>query len=436
MNYKEARDYIEDTSKFSIKLGLSRTEKVLKLLGNPHKSLKCIHIAGTNGKGSTTAMISEILKEAGYKVGMYTSPYIEEFEERIQINGSNIPKEDLAKIVTKVSEAIHKVVDMGYGSPTQFEIITCAGLLYFYEEKVDFAVVEVGLGGRLDSTNVISPMLSVITSISYDHMNILGDTLCKIAYEKAGIIKKGIPVVLYPQEKEAEEVIEKVCEEKGAKLIKVEKERAKFLSSYEIKEESGINTVQDIIVNTEKQEYNVSLSLLGKHQILNCATVLYSVEELKNLGINVEKNLVIEALKKVKWKGRFEVLSKNPLVVIDGAHNMDGIRKLKESIETYLKYKDIVLILGILGDKQVDDMIKIIVPMAKRIICVTPNSYRGELAEDLMKVVKGHNENCEAIEEYEEAYKLGLSYCKKDDLLLISGSLYMVGDMRKIIRCN
>lgn len=433
MNYKQAMDYIEDSAKFSMKLGLSRTEKILELLGNPHNKLKCIHIAGTNGKGSITAMISAILKEVGYKVGMYTSPYIEEFEERIQVNGTNIPKEDLARVVTKVSDAVDKVIELGYDNPTQFEIITCAGLLYFYEQNVDFAVIEVGLGGRLDSTNLITPILSVITSISYDHVDILGDTLSKIAYEKAGIIKKGVPVVLYPQEKEAEEVIEKVCIKKEAKLIKARKESTKFIVSDEIDTKENVNVTQNIVVNTEDNEYNVNLALLGKHQILNCATVLYVVEELIRIGVKIEKEVALKALSKVHWKGRFEILNKSPLVVIDGAHNIDGIRKLKESVEGYLKYKDLILILGILADKQVEDMVKTIVPMAKRVICITPHSDRAELASELTKVVQKYSENCEAADNYGEAYKLGLSYCSKEDLLLISGSLYMIGDMRKTI---
>lgn len=189
MDYKEAREYIQSKAKFGSNLGLERTEKLLELLGNPHKRLRCIHIAGTNGKGSTTAMISAVLKESGYKVGMYTSPYIEEFEERIQINGHNITKEDLGYIITKVANIVEKVENMGYGNPTEFEIITVAMFYYFCLKEVDFAVIEVGLGGRLDSTNVLEPILSIITSISYDHMNILGETLEEITYEKAGIIK-------------------------------------------------------------------------------------------------------------------------------------------------------------------------------------------------------------------------------------------------------
>lgn len=421
MNYNEAMKYINNTAKFGSKYGLERTEKVLELLGNPHKKLKCIHIAGTNGKGSTTAMINEILKEAGYKVGMYISPYLEEFEERIQINGVNIPKNHLAETVTEVSSAIDKVISLGYEHPTEFEIITCTMFKYFYDQEVDYAVVEVGLGGRLDSTNVITPMLSIITSISYDHMKILGDTLDKIAYEKAGIIKEGIPLVLYPQEKESLEIIEKVCQQRSSRLIEVFKECAelKQVDSYK----------QNLEIRTKRETYDIKLSLLGKHQILNCAVAVNAAEELINMGLNIKKDHILSAMEKVKWPGRLEIMKENPLVVIDGAHNIDGIKKLAESIDIYLPHKKMVLILGILADKQVEDMVNIIAQKADRIIAVTPHSERAELADELLNVIKKVNTHAEAVDDYEEAYKIAKSYCGKNDLLLISGSLYMIGDI-------
>ncbi|MEG0774938.1 folylpolyglutamate synthase/dihydrofolate synthase family protein [Clostridium sp.] len=434
MNYKEAMRYIEETAKFGSKLGLDRTEKILELLGDPHKKIRTIHIAGTNGKGSTTAMITKVLMEAGYKVGSYTSPYIEEFEERIQVNNENISKDDLSEIITEVAEAIDKVVKLGYSNPTQFEIVTCGAYLYYYKKKVDYAVIEVGLGGRLDSTNVITPMLSVITSISLDHMEILGDTLGKIAFEKAGIIKEGIPTIVFPQEKEAEEVVEKVALEKNSLLVKVPSNKSKFISSYEIKINGKARLVQNVEVITEKNIYNLELALLGKHQILNATVVIHACEKLMDLGVKINEENVLNGLKKVYWPGRLEIMNYNPMVVIDGAHNIDGICKLTESIDIYFKYKKLVLILGILADKQVKEMIRTIAPKAHKVIAVTPNSERAELAEDLSKEIQNHGVDCEAIEDYKEAYKRALSYCDEGDLLLVSGSLYMIGDMRRIIR--
>ena len=429
MNYEEAIKYIKETAKFGSKLGLERTEKILELLGNPHKKIKTIHIAGTNGKGSTTAMLTNILVESGYKVGCYISPYIEEFEERIQINNTNIPKGDLAEIITKVATVIEKVEAMGYGNPTEFEIITCAGFLYFFNKNVDFAVVEVGLGGRLDSTNVILPKLTIISSISMDHMHILGDTVEKIAYEKAGIIKKNTPLILYPQKENVTLVIEDMCIKKNAPLVKVNEKAAKFKEVIKL---DG-NMYQKLVIAGE-DTYEIELPLLGVHQIQNCNVVINACESLRKLGIHISKDSIINGLKNVKWPGRLEVMNKNPMVVLDGAHNIDGIRKLKESIKTYFEYKNLVLILGILADKQVDEMIKEICPLASKIIAVTPHSDRAELSDELKRRIEFYNIQCEAIEDYEEAYRRALDYCDSQSLLVISGSLYMVGDMRKIIR--
>jgi dihydrofolate synthase / folylpolyglutamate synthase len=431
MNYTEAMNYIKNTAKFGSNLGLERTEKILQLLGEPHKKLKCIHIAGTNGKGSTTAMLAEVLKEAGFKVGMYISPYLEEFEERMQINGANIAKEDLSSGITRVAAAVEKVVELGYDHPTEFEIITCAMFLYFYDMKVDYAVIEVGLGGRLDSTNVITPVLSIITSISYDHMKILGDTLGEIAYEKAGIIKKAVPLVLYPQEQESLQVIRRVCVEKASRIIEVPEQcvELKAVNKY-----NRDNYTQCLLIKTHKECYNIELSLLGKHQMLNCAVVVFAVEELINQGANISKELILKALKKVKWPGRLEVMKSKPLVVIDGAHNVDGIKKLSESVDMYFSYERIILILGILADKQVKEMINTIVPKAYKVIAVTPNSERAELASELAEEIREINNNVQVVEDYQEAYKAALGSCGDKDLLLISGSLYMIGDMRRIIR--
>ncbi|MBU3146479.1 folylpolyglutamate synthase/dihydrofolate synthase family protein [Clostridium sp. CF012] len=445
MNYNEAMAYIKNTAKFGTKLGLERTEKILELLGNPHKKLKCIHIAGTNGKGSTTAMVTNVLVNAGYKVGSYISPFIEEFEERMQINNVNIAKGDLSHIITEVSKAVEKVVELGYNNPTEFEIITCAGFLYFYKNNVDFAVVEVGLGGRLDSTNVIIPILSVITSISLDHTQILGDTIDKIAYEKAGIIKEGIPVVMSPQQKESYDVIERICKERNCKLIKVPKESSTYLGKENLQQVaitslegtaySNNNVItQKLKVETSNKDYIIDLALLGKHQLINCCVAIHVIEELILQGATISKDNILMGLSNVKWPARLEVMNKRPLVVIDGAHNIDGIKNLTESIDMYFNYNKIILILGILADKQVEEMIKTIVPKASRVITVTPHSERAELSEKLKVQVEKYITNCESIESYGGAYKKALSYCGEEDLLLVCGSLYMVGDMRKIIR--
>ncbi|MBE6050796.1 MAG: bifunctional folylpolyglutamate synthase/dihydrofolate synthase [Clostridium sp.] len=430
MRYKEAMDYIHKVGNFGSNYGLERTLRLLEHLNSPEKRIKFIHVAGTNGKGSTTAMITRLLREKGFKVGMYTSPFLEEFEERIQIDGNNIPKDILGNLMDEVKDAVDKVIEEGYNHPTEFEIITCLMFLYFFREKVDYAVIEVGLGGRLDSTNVITPMVSVIASISFDHTNLLGNTLREIAGEKAGIIKKGVPVVTYPQEKEALEVLEAKAKEMNSRLYIVSEDDGKLL---EVCDEERI--FQKVQVKFGNDTIDMKLPLLGEHQITNMLVALKTYEVLSNIeGFEISTNEIQEAISKVTWIGRLETMKRNPLLVIDGAHNIQGIRSLRANVEKYFKYKNIYLLLGILADKQVEEMVQEITPMAKKVYALTPHSDRAELAGDLKKVIDKYNDNCIALESYKEALELALKEADKEDLILVSGSLYMIGDMRKLIR--
>lgn len=372
-------------------------------------------------------MITEILMEEGYKVGMYTSPFIEEFEERIQINRNNIPKESLAILMDEIKVAVDKVIEAGYNHPTEFEIITVLMLLYFKKENIDFGVIEVGLGGTLDSTNVIKPIIQVITSISFDHTNLLGNTLEKIAREKAGIIKKGIPTVIYPQQEEVLKVIKNKCFEMDSELYIANNENLKF--------KNIVNLDKPYQLLKYNNEIDILLPLLGEHQIINLSVAMQAIEVLNNKNIiDISIANIVKSIKNVSWKGRLEVLSNNPYVVIDGAHNIQGIKTLSRNIKKYFKYENLYLILGILADKDVEEMIKIITPMAKKVYSVTPNSIRGELAESLKDEVSKFNKNCKAFDKYEEAYLEALNDASEKDLILASGSLYMIGDMRKIIR--
>lgn len=427
MKYEEAMKYITEVGNFGSNYGLERTYKLLEHLGNPERDLKLIHIAGTNGKGSTTSMITEILMGEGYKVGMYTSPFIEEFEERIQINRNNIPKESLAILMDEIKVAVDKVIEAGYNHPTEFEIITVLMLLYFKKENIDFGVIEVGLGGTLDSTNVIKPIIQVITSISFDHTNLLGNTLEKIAREKAGIIKRGIPTIIYPQQEEVLKVIKNKCFEMDSELYIANNENLKF--------KNIVNLDKPYQLLKYNNEIDILLPLLGEHQIINLSVAMQAIEVLNNKNIiDISIANIVKSIKNVSWKGRLEVLSNNPYVVIDGAHNIQGIKTLSRNIKKYFKYENLYLILGILADKDVEEMIKIITPMAKKVYSVTPNSIRGELAESLKDEVSKFNKNCKAFDKYEEAYLEALNDASEKDLILASGSLYMIGDMRKIIR--
>lgn len=426
MNYKQAMDYIKEVGNFGSNYGLERTERILEILGNPHKKIKCIHIAGTNGKGSTTSIINSILIEEGFKVGMYTSPFLEEFEERIQINKENIKKEDLAICVETVKEAVDKVIEEGYSHPTEFEIITCVMFEYFYKNKVDYAVIEVGLGGRLDSTNVVSPILTVITSIGLDHTNLLGNTIEEIAREKGGIIKNNVPLILYPQKESVKKEILKIAKEKNSKVYIVNEKNSKLISINKEK------FYQNIEVKGLKKDYKLKLRLLGEHQILNCNVAINAVEVLAKIeDFNI--NNIEKGVFNAKWIGRLEVLRENPLIVIDGAHNIQGIKMLKKNILEYFDYDDMYLLIGILSDKQVDDMIKEIVPLSKKVIALTPHSDRAELASELREHIKMVNKNVLSFEDYNEGLEEILKDAKENDLILVTGSLYMIGDMRKII---
>lgn len=430
MKYEEAMKYIHEVGNFGSNYGLSRTFRILELLDNPQKGLKLIHVAGTNGKGSVTSMVTSLLMEYGFKVGMYTSPFLEEFEERIQINRNNIKKDILGELIERVKTAVDTVLEEGYTHPTEFEIITCLMLLYFKIEEVDYAVIEVGLGGRLDSTNVIEPILSIITSISLDHTNLLGNTIEEISREKSGIIKENTPVVIYPQEEEAFKVIKETTLKKGAELYVVSENDGEFLG---VIEEDRI--YQRVQVRILGEEYNIKLPLLGEHQIVNLLVALRSFLEIIRLqDLQVCKEKIENGIKRVTWIGRLEVMRKEPLVVIDGAHNIQGITALRKNVQKYFKYKNIYLLLGILADKQVKEMIEEITPLAKKVYALTPHSDRAELSENLKNEIIKTNQNCIALDSYNEAFELALREASSEDLILISGSLYMIGDMRRIIR--
>ena len=416
--------YLEELRVLGSNYGLERTERLLELLGNPHKKLKLIHIAGTNGKGSTSSILGKVLIEHGYKVGFFNSPHLEEIEETIRVNDENIPEEDLVYLLEEIKPYVNKVVEEGYKHPTEFEVLTCIMFLYLYRQKVDFGVIEVGLGGRLDSTNVIKPILSIITSISLDHTNILGNTIQEITNEKAGIIKDAIPVITCNQKDEALYIIKN-----KALLTIVDSNDFVFLEIV-----NDDIPYQRVSVNFNNNKYTLDLALLGKHQIINLSLAIKALEELEKLNyIKVNINKLYKGVKNVKWKGRLEVLKKDPFIVIDGAHNIAGIEFLKSNIEEYFKYKNLYLILGILADKNVEEMVKIIAPVATEVYTVTANSIRAASANELKEVVLEYNNNCIAFDDYDKAIKLSLSKANKDDLIVAAGSLYMIGEIRKQI---
>mgnify|MGYP000872403682 CR=1 FL=1 len=429
MNYQEAIDYIHGTYKFGSKLGLENIKLLLKLLGNPQEDLKVIHVAGTNGKGSVASFTQNILTRAGYKVGLYTSPYIEEFTERIQINGQKIDRQVLAKLTNVVREKAEKMVAMGVNHPTEFEIGTGIALLYFAREQVDFLVLEVGLGGRLDATNVIDrPLISVITPIDYDHLDHLGNSLGEIAREKAGIIKANSYVLSYPQDREAMEVIEKIARENKSELIIADFNKLQI-------HESKLEGQRFSLEILGKSYDNLRISMAGVHQIYNCCLALTVIEILKekyNLSIN-DKD-IYKGIYNTRWLGRFEIIAKDPLIIIDGAHNLQGAQALATSFRTLLKNYRITLILAMLRDKDVEGVLKSLIPLVDKVIATSPNNPRAIKPKDLLKKLAVFDKEIYASDSIEDAIRLAYKVTHIGDAIVGAGSLYMIGEIRKRVK--
>lgn len=429
MNYQEALAFIHGTYKFGSKLGLENVSYLLELLGRPQDKLKVIHIAGTNGKGSTAAYMHSILKEAGYRVGLYTSPYLQFFTERIQINGINIPEARLAELTAVVKDKIEVMVREGRNHPTEFEVVTALALLYYAEENIDYLVLEVGLGGRLDATNVIeNPMISVITPIGYDHMQYLGDTLEKIAFEKAGIIKANGYTVTYPQTEGVTDVFKEVCSGKNNRL---------FVTSFDglaIKY-SGIDFQLFSTYIQGKQYKDIRIQLVGTHQIYNCCNALNAIEVLrKERGLIIDDEAVYKGLLLTRWPGRMEVLRKKPLAIIDGAHNIHGAEALKNNIKILLKGYSITLVIGMLEDKDIEGFLEHVIPFVDKVIATKPNNPRGLSAEALKERIIPFNKPVLHLENINSAIDRAFEITSEDGAILFAGSLYMIGEVRTIIQ--
>jgi len=448
LNYQEALTYIESTQKFGSILGLERIEKLLEMMGNPQKKLKFVHVAGTNGKGSTTAYMNSVLTQAGYKVGMYTSPGFLRFTDRIRVGRQEIEEARVAEIVTRIKYNVEEMVLAGHQSPTEFEMVTALALIYFYEEACDLVLLEVGLGGRLDSTNVIdAPLVSVITPIDYDHMDILGDTLEDIAYEKAGILKAGSELVLYPQRKEAEKIILRKAKELEIPVHKVNFRGLRYL---------GFDG-QYQSFSYEEELYR--LSLLGEHQVKNAVVAMEALYALDALGFRVPQEAFRKGLFLTKWPGRFDILQQDPLVIIDGAHNAQGVKVLRQNLEKYFKGKKVHFILGVLKDKDYQEMIREVLPLARSFKTITVNNTRALHAEALVdeialveeaiyqeEVAKKEAENKKvkkkefefdvkivvpksACTSVEDAIKEVLEEVEEDELICAFGSLYYIQEV-------
>ena len=431
MNYKEALKYIEETHKFGIRLGLDNMTKLLDLLGNPQDNLNIIHMSGTNGKGSTCSFITSILKEAGYKVGLYTSPFLETFTERIRINGENIPEEDVARIISLIKEKIEQMVKEGYSYPTEFEIVTTMAFYYYYEQNVDYVALEVGLGGRYDATNIIkSSQVSVIGSISLDHTNILGDNISKIAYEKGGIIKENGVAIVYNQSDEVKNVIKQICYDKNATYIETN------FDDIDIKKSDIYSQVYDVTIFDESYE-NIEIKLIGEHQINNSILALTVIKYLEgNKGLKIDDKSIRKGLINTKWPGRIEKISENPLFIIDGAHNEDGALSLAKAIDKNFKYRNLTLLIGMLEDKDIDSVLDILIPKFNKVITTTPDNPRAIDSSKLKDKILRYTDNVVDKNDIEKALNYTLESSSDNDVIISAGSLYMIGSIRRLMTNN
>ncbi len=431
MTYKDALDYIYSFTDYEEKssylygpeyFDLARVEKLLVLLDNPHLRFKSIHIAGTKGKGSVAAMSESVLRAAGYRTGLYTSPHLHTFRERIQVDGRLIPKETVASLIEQLQPLVSQVEGI-----TTFEIITALGFLYFVEQGVEFAVLEVGMGGRLDATNVVNPLVAVITSLSYDHTHILGETLPLIAREKAGIIKAQAWVVSAPQAREAMAVIEEVCREKEAELTVIGRDWMWEAGEANLEgQRFRVTSHESRITN-----HGFWIPLLGRHQLDNATVVVAAMEKLRQRGVNVPEASVREGLRRVRWPGRLEILGQRPFVVVDCAHNADSAAKLKAALEELFAYRHLILIFGASADKDIEGMMRELFPLAQQIIITQARHPRAADAGVLREKALALRPGVMVSDSVAEALGLALGVVSPQDLICATGSVFVVAEVRE-----
>lgn len=413
--YDEALRWLFKLQRFGVKLGLDNMRELLGHLGDPHEKFRSVHVAGTNGKGSVCTFLSSALKEAGYKVGMYTSPHVVRYSERMQINGEEISDERMMGYINKVRPIAERMGEDPTKHPTFFEFTTAMGFSYFADENVDIAVVEVGMGGRLDATNVIVPEVAVITHLALEHTEHLGKTLERIAKEKAGIIKPGVPVV----SAEENPVVRKTCEERGSELTVVEEE-------YPYERTSFDSSGQRMWVGEPSREFEIPL--LGSYQLQNAVTA-YAVLDLLRKG---EHDVPAEAIRRgfanAKWPARLEVVRKNPMVIIDSSHNPDGMRSLKDALLETTKSDRITFVVGVMSDKDVSPMLEAIAPVAGRIICTKPDYWRAMDPEEIGREARRFVDDVEIAPSVPEAIERAVALSGDDGVVCITGSIFMAGD--------
>jgi dihydrofolate synthase/folylpolyglutamate synthase len=431
LSYQDTIDYLYALQKHGVKLGLANTVALMAALGNPHRAFPSIHVAGTNGKGSTCAFLASMLQNAGYRTGLYTSPHLVSFTERIRVNGVPIPEAQVVELARKVRAACHAGKDgQEQLNPTFFEVTTAMAFSYFAEQAVDLAVIEVGMGGRLDSTNVVNPLVSVITTIDLEHTEFLGDTIELIAGEKAGIIKPQTPVVSGAVQPEAVEVIRSEAEARGARLYLLSRDfgacslRGGALHRFDY---HGIGRTFEGLV----------IGLAGRHQVDNACLALAALECVSQRGVIVDDTALRRGLAEARWEGRLELISRKPDLFLDGAHNPASARKLAAEMQVLKPgYNRLILVIGILGDKDVRGMLAELLPVADEVFVTRPEYSRAMDLEALAAEVRKMHGSVRHAPSVSRAIEEARKTAEPDDLILVTGSLYVVGDAKASFACG
>ena len=432
MDFKQALEFIDGYTDYektpvphaAANYDLRRVEELLGYFDNPHLKTKSVHITGTKGKGSTASMIASTLSTAGHRTGLYTSPHLLTIRERIKIDNNMISEVEFADLFARLQPAVEKVNRRAaYGKITTFELLTAMAFVYFAEKNTNIQVLEVGMGGTYDATNVIkNPDVCVLTSISYDHTEILGKTLTEIASEKCGIIKTTCTVINSPQFEEASAVIRKVCARRKAKLIQVGEEVSWHGDRFDI---NG----QQFIVSGRLGSYNLSIPLLGDHQLVNAATAVAALEVMKERGLKIENEHFERGFATVNWPGRFQIIGRNPLIVLDGAHNADSAQKLAHAIEHYLRFKKAIFVLGVSTDKDIGGIIAGLSPVAGKIIATRSQNPRAMDPALISVAVKNANIDCETVDIVPAAVDRAVALAGKTGMVCVTGSLFVVAEV-------
>ena len=429
MKFEEAMDYLRNLTKFGMNFGLGRISELMRRLGNPQDKLQIVHIGGTNGKGSTGAMIAAALAAGGYRVGTFTSPHLHSYTERYRINGEEIDGGDIANLIERLRPHLEAMVKEGFEHPTEFEVSTALAFCYFLDRQVDLLALEVGLGGAIDSTNVISkPLVSVITNVAMDHMDYLGQTVTEIAQVKVGIIKDRVPVVTASQNPAVLKVIRKACEQYKSPLVSVGQDVTW--------EPVGNISLQGQRLNIKGRRgfyENILIPLLGRHQLENTATAIAVLEILGDAGYQISGEAIRRGLMLTRWPARMEIVREEPMVLIDAAHNYEGAKSLRQALDDYFPTRQVVLVMGMLGDKERGRVVAELAPRARMAVITKPNSPRAgdwqQLAEEIRPLVP----EVRVVEEIKAAVTQGVEAAGSGGLVCITGSFYMVAEAREYL---